>query len=112
MAVNISNTGDLWTLKLFRESWFFVDVDESLPVLNFLVANQVKFSVSSFDGGLSFEMVDSNFSQLHFWDLQGDCVLSKCLDFKKCFGDRCRVRSNEQFPLNLVKKDVFERMNL
>ena len=89
MAINISNIGDLWTIKFFRETWYFKSVEEFSVVFEFFRSNNVSFHCSVFKEYFSVGMKDVNLLSCSFFNLHE--VLDRCIDFKCRFGDASRV---------------------
>jgi hypothetical protein len=89
MAINISNVKEWWTIKFYREEWFFKDFDEFAPVFELLLNNGVSFHVCAKSGGFSISMADVNLKSFDFDNMKK--VLAECLDFKKRFGDKERL---------------------
>lgn len=89
MAINLSNVGDVWTLKFYKETWYFKSVEEFTPVLNFLFSNDAMFSFSRCCNGFMIELKDVNLRVCSFNELS--LVLAEAIDFKKRFGDKLRL---------------------
>lgn len=89
MAINISNIGTDWFVKLYREEWFFKDVDEFTPVFVFFLEHGVGFNCSVKSGGFSVMMVDANLKPVDYPNMIR--VATQCLAFKKQFGDKTRL---------------------
>lgn len=89
MAINIYNKQDLWTVKFYKEEWFFKDTVEFVPVLDFLVLHRVSFQLNIFNNNFYISMKDCNLDSVAFVKLLP--VLNYCLDYKMKFGDRSRI---------------------
>lgn len=96
MALNISNVGDLWHIKFFRETWFFKSIEEFNDVFAFFVENNVSFHCTVFSECFTVELKDVNLKPVDYAHLPN--VLSRCLLFKMKFGDKKRVA----FPVTCV----------
>lgn len=89
MAINISNVKEWWTIKFFKEEWFFKDSDEFAPVFEFLLDNFVGFTFVPKSGGFSIFLGDANLKSFDFDNIKAP--VNRCLDFKKKFGDKTRI---------------------
>lgn len=89
MAINISNIGNDWCIKFFREEWFFKDLDEFTPVFVFLLDNNVGYHLCPKSGGFSISMVDANLKSFDYANVL--LMVKKCIDFKQQFGDKNRL---------------------
>ena len=88
MAVNVSNIGSDWFVKLFRETWFFEDIEEFVPVFAFLLGHRISFHVKVESIGFSVSMQDVSLSPVEFSRL--NALLVQVLDYKCKFGDKAR----------------------
>lgn len=88
MAINISNVKEWWTLKFYKESWYFDSIVEFTPVLDFLFFNGAMFSFSPYCNGFVIELKDVNLKACSFNGLHS--ILNQVMDFKKKFGDKDR----------------------
>jgi hypothetical protein len=89
MAINISNIGDDWCIKFYREEWYFKSVDEFSPVFEFLLDNNVSFNCCVKQNGFSVSMVDVNLKSFDYPNML--IMNTKCLSFKKLYGDKLRL---------------------
>jgi hypothetical protein len=88
MAITVSNIGSDWFVKFFRETWFFGDIEEFVPVLAFLLGHRINFFVKVEAVGFSVSMQDVSLSPVSF-DVLND-ALTLVLGYKRKFGDKVR----------------------
>ena len=89
MAINVSNIKEWWTIKFYKEEWFFKDFDEFAPIFEFLIDGFIPFNVTPRSGGFSIFMGDANLKNFDFDNVK--TALTKCLDYKHRFGDKTRL---------------------